>query len=294
MDHPDTAPTVGAVIERLKRQFTEHGVASPAEDARILTGGLLGLDLTALIVHADRPVSDDDEARISAAANRRCCGEPVHRILGARGFFGLDIRLSEATLEPRPDTETLVETALPLAREAVARTGGCSILDLGTGSGAIGLALLTGVGAATGVATDISAVALRTARLNAGRLGLADRFETVESDWFAAVSGTFDLIVSNPPYIPSGEIAGLEPEVRNFDPRWALDGGADGLDAYRAIARGAAGHLRSGGQLVLETGFDQHAAVIRLFDDCGFACRARVRDLGGRDRVLVLAPADEG
>lgn len=293
MNKSDTGQTVAAVIDRLKRQFAQQGVADPVSDARILTGGILGLDLTALVLQADRPVSFDEKEQIAAAAKRRGLGEPVHRILGARSFFGLEIRLSEATLEPRPDTETLVEAALPLARAVAERSHRCDILDLGTGSGAICLALLTEVGVATGVATDISVEALQAAQGNAERLGLADRFQTVESDWFADVDGIFNLIVSNPPYIRSGEIPLLDPEVRKFDPLLALDGGADGLSAYRAIARGADSHLKPGGHLMLETGFDQHDAVVALFGGHGFVCRSRVQDLGGQDRVLIFGRADE-
>lgn len=291
METSKTGLTVAAVIERLKLAFTRCGVADPAGDARILTGGLLGLDLTALVLNAARPVGGDAYDRILAAAQRRCAGEPVHRILGKRGFYGLDLELSAATLEPRPDTETLVEAALPIVWQTAKRKNRCSLLDLGTGSGAICLALLSQIDEATGVATDISAEALQTARANAEQLGLSDRLETVESNWFDAVDGRFDLIVSNPPYIRSSEIATLEAEVRNFDPHCALDGGADGLDAYRAIAGAAGAHMERQGRLVVETGFDQHAAAIAIFGDCGFDCRSRLRDLGGKDRVLVFAPA---
>lgn len=293
MENSDAGLTVADVVERLKRQFAENRVADPLRDARILTGGVLDLDLTAMVLQSDRLVSVDENDRIAAAARRRCGGEPVHRILGVRAFFGLDLQLSDATLEPRPDTEILVEVAQPIARTFTGRAGGCRILDLGTGSGAIVLALLAEVSDATGVATDISAAALRTAQANAERLGLAGRLETVESNWFDDVDGVFDLIVSNPPYIRSGEIPKLGHEVREFDPLRALDGGADGLNAYRAIARGADGHLELGGHLVLETGFDQHETVIAVFGDCGFICRSRIRDLGGKDRVLVFGRAGD-
>lgn len=294
METSESGLTVAAVIERLKQEFTRCGVADPTGDARILIGGLLDLDLTALVLKSEHPVRRNAYERILAAAKRRCAGEPVHRILGMRAFYGLDLQLSAATLEPRPDTETLVEAALPIVRQTAGRIGCCSILDLGTGSGAICLALLAQSGEATGLATDVSAEALQMARANAERLGLADRLQTVESNWFDAVKGRFDLIVSNPPYIRSSEIATLALEVRNFDPHCALDGGADGLDAYRAIARGADTHLERQGRLVLETGFDQHAAVIALFGECGFVCRSRMRDLGGKDRVLIFARASDG
>lgn len=291
MDNTDAGLTIAIVINRLKRRFADCGVTDPKGDARALTGALLGLDLTAMVLQPDRPVSLNDNDRIEVAAKRRCAGEPVHRILGTRSFFGLDLHLSDATLEPRPDTEILVEAVLPIARAVVGQSGRCSILDLGTGTGAICLALLAQISRASGVATDISEEVLRTARTNAARFGLSDRFQTVRSNWFERIDGLYDLIVSNPPYIRSGEIADLEPEVRDFDPLGALDGGADGLDAYRSIARGADGYLQPEGRLILETGFDQHIPVIALFDDCGFICRSRVQDLGGKDRVLVFSRA---
>ncbi|MCR9139556.1 MAG: peptide chain release factor N(5)-glutamine methyltransferase [Alphaproteobacteria bacterium] len=292
MDNTDSELTIAIVINRLKRRFADCGIADPKGDARVLTGALLDLDLTAMVLQPDRPVNPDENDRIEMAAIRRCAGEPVHRILAMRSFFGLDLHLSDATLEPRPDTEILVEIALPIAQAVVGRSGRCSILDLGTGTGAICLALLAQISQASAVATDISEAALRTARANAERFGLSDRFQPVRSNWFEGVDGLYDVIVSNPPYIRSGEIADLEPEVRDFDPMVALDGGADGLDAYRAIAREADGHLEPEGRLILETGFDQHAAVIALFDDCGFICQSRVQDLGGNDRVLVFSRAD--
>lgn len=294
MESCESGLTVADMIERLRRDFAQCGIADPPGDARVLIGGLLGLDLTALVLNSAHPVGSDEYDRILAAAQRRCGGEPVHRILGRGAFYGLDLHLSAATLEPRPDTETVVEAALPIARRSVVRSGQCRILDLGTGSGAICLALLAQIDEARGAATDISAEALRMARANAVRLGLAGRLETIESDWFDAVDGVYDLIVSNPPYIRSGEIATLEPEVRCFDPLCALDGGDDGLDAYRTIARGADAHLGPQGRLVLETGFDQHAAVIALFGECGFACRSRICDLGGNDRVVIFARAGDG
>jgi len=294
MESCDPGLTVADVIERLRQDFAQCDIADPPGDARVLIGGLLGLDLTALVLKSARPVTADEYDRILSAARRRCGGEPVHRILGRRSFYGLDLHLSAATLEPRPDTETVVEAALPIVESVTARRGHCSILDLGTGSGAICLALLAQIDEAKAVATDVSEEALRVVRANAVRLGLSDRLETIESDWFDAVDGVYDLIVSNPPYIRSSEIATLEPEVRCFDPLCALDGGTDGLDAYRAIASGADTHLGPQGRLVLETGFDQHAALIALFGECGFACRSRICDLGGNDRVVIFARAGDG
>jgi len=284
------APAVSAVVSAVARRFALRGLDTPLADARALVGGLLDLDLTALVLRPDRPVSAAERARIQAAAERRCAGEPVHRILGRRAFYGFDLVISPATLEPRADTETLIDTVLPLARRMAAGTDGLRILDLGTGSGAIVLAVLAALDGATAVATDLSVEALAVAGENAARLGLSNRLDLVESDWFDRVDGRFDLILSNPPYIPSADIAGLAPEVRDFDPPMALDGGEDGLSAYRAIARGAAGHLQPDGLVAVETGYDQHAAVTALFSQRGFDRHDRAKDLGGRDRVLVFRP----
>ena len=226
-----------------------------------------------------------------ACAMRRHGGANASRFTGysaAAVFFGLDLALSPETLEPRPDTETLVTAALPLTRATVSETGSCRIVDLGTGSGAICLALLSEVDGATGLGTDISAAALATAEENAARNGLSGRFRTRCGNWFEAVEGTFDLIVSNPPYIPKADLQMLDPEVRDFDPHIALDGGQDGLDAYRAIAARAVQHLAPRGHIVVETGFDQHDAVCAVFEAQGFAPASRIKDFGGHDRVLVF------
>ena len=288
----DDGWSLGNLVDAVGVLFAAHGVRTPREDARVLVSGLLGLDLTALVLQVDRPINRPDLDRVQPAAGRRCAGEPVHRILGSREFYGLDLRVSSATLEPRPDTEVLVDTVLAIGRDIVARTGACRILDLGTGTGAICLALLAYIAEASAGATDISCEALAVARTNAERLGLAGRFDFRQSNWFEFVDGSFDLIVSNPPYIRSAEIAGLDHEVRAFDPILALDGGADGLNAYRAIARDAARHLRAGGRIAVEIGYDQRQAVASLFDERGFACLSEVKDLGGCDRVLVFAIED--
>ncbi|MEX3011376.1 peptide chain release factor N(5)-glutamine methyltransferase [Hoeflea sp. TYP-13] len=281
--------TVGGLVTELKRQFDAAGLPQPQLDARTLVGHLLDISLTDLVLDPGRPVVAGDVERVRLAAERRCRHEPVHRIIGHRSFFGLDLALSQGTLEPRPDTETLVNAALPHARAIADKSGTCRIIDLGTGSGAICLALLAEVETATGLGTDISLQALQTAKDNAGRNGLAERFHTACGSWFEAVEGEFDLIVSNPPYIRSADIGKLDPEVRDFDPIAALDGGADGLEAYRAIAADAGKHLSAGGHILVETGFDQHEAVMDLFQGSGFVCTGRFKDLGGNDRVLSFA-----
>ncbi|MCP4320231.1 MAG: peptide chain release factor N(5)-glutamine methyltransferase [Hyphomicrobiales bacterium] len=280
--------TIGALVSDLKSQFEAAGLTEPSLDARRLVCLLLDVSLTDLVLHADRILAEEDVELVRSAATRRCRREPVHRIVSRRSFFSLELVLSPETLEPRSDTETLVSAALPIARAAVSENGTCSIVDLGTGSGAICLALLAEVDGATGFGTDISKEALDTARKNAERNDLAGRFSTSCGSWFEAVDGTFDVIVSNPPYIPTADIEALEPEVRDFDPLAALDGGLDGLDAYRAIAAGADEHLALGGHIIVETGYDQHEAVIGLFQGLGFDCISRIQDLGGNDRVLIF------
>lgn len=236
-------------------------------------------------------LTDEEAVRVENAIVRRLDREPTYRILGRRPFLGLLLSLSADTLEPRPDTEILVERLVPIAKGIVAAKGTCRLLDLGTGTGAICLGLIDAVPGVSGVGTDISAGALETARANAHINGLSDRFETVESDWFAAVGGRYDIIVSNPPYIRSQIVDGLAEEVRRFDPRRALDGGEDGLDAYRKIAEGALPHLEDGGVVAFEIGFDQKEAVARLMAGNAFRLIEAASDLGGNDRVLVFAAA---
>jgi release factor glutamine methyltransferase len=212
-------------------------------------------------------VTPDEAARLEDFLKRRIADEPVARILGVKEFWGLSLQLSPATLVPRPDTETVVELALEACRNQPERPR--RIADIGTGSGAILLALLSEFPEATGVGTDISLEALCTARDNAVRLGLAPRASFVVCNYAAALSGSFYLIVSNPPYICSADIAGLEREVREYDPARALDGGSDGLDAYRAIAPEAARLLAPGGTLVVEAGYSQSGPIADLMVTSG-------------------------
>jgi release factor glutamine methyltransferase len=282
------AETLDSLLAESRDRLKAAGIAGAALDARHLVSGLLGLSLAELMTRGGDPVNDADAARIRAAVARRAAREPVYRILGEREFFGLTLKLSKETLEPRPDTETLVDCLIPHARRVVAQKGSCRIIDLGTGTGAICLALLASVLDAHGLGTDISDNTLATARENAERNGLAERFETLRSNWFEAVEGRFDIIVSNPPYIRSNVVGELEPEVRFHDPAAALDGGDDGLDAYRAIALHAGRHLEADGVIGLEIGFDQKQAVTALFEAQGFRLLGSAKDLGGNDRVLVF------
>jgi len=279
--------TVETARRRLAARFKSGAIDSPELDARMLVGAALGLDLTGMIAAATRPVTAAEAARLEDFAGRRLKGEPVARILGSREFWGLPLQLSAATLVPRPDTETVVALALQMLR-AGPGADRPRIVDLGTGSGPILLALLSELPDAMGVGTDISTAALRTARANARNLGLARRAAFVACDYASALSGAFDLIVSNPPYIRSGEINDLASEVRDHDPLGALDGGSDGLDAYRALIPQAVRLLAPGGGLALEVGHDQGADVEQLMAAAGLALRGPPRtDLAGIPRAVA-------
>jgi release factor glutamine methyltransferase len=270
----------------LAKQFDAAGIESAALDARMLLGAVLALDLTGLIASAARRVTVDEARTIEAFAQRRLQGEPVARILGHKEFWGLRLRLSAATLVPRPDTETVVELAIEALRARPSNEA-IRVADIGTGSGAILLALLHEWPDAIGVGTDISLCALQTAYRNAADLDLAPRALFVACDHAAALSGAFDLIVSNPPYIRSSEIAGLAPEVRDHDPIAALDGGADGLDAYRALIPQAERLLKAGGMLVVEAGRGQSGDIEALMTATGLSVeRPPKTDLAGVPRAV--------
>ena len=284
-------PFAGLTIEASRRalaaQFKASGIETPDLDARLLIGAALGLDHTRLAAQAARLITTDESKAIASFAQRRMAHEPVARILGHKEFWGLDFELSAATLVPRPDTETVVEAALEFFRS----NSGIKpfrIADIGTGSGAILLALLSEFPDATGIGTDISAAALTTAELNARRFGLAGRASFVQCDYAATLSGSFDLIVSNPPYIRSSDIATLDRDVRDHDPHLALDGGTDGLDAYRAIIPQAAALLGPDGVLIVETGHDQSTPVSDLMRAAKLTLpRPPVADLGGIHRAVM-------
>jgi release factor glutamine methyltransferase len=280
--------TVETARRTLTARFRTNAVESAELDARILAGAVLGLDLTGMIAAASRLVTAAEAARLEQLARRHLAGEPVARILGRKEFWGLPLQLSAATLVPRPDTETVVELALEMLRAAPLPDRRLRIADIGTGSGAILLALLSELPHAYGLGTDINLAALRTASGNAVDLGLADRAGFVACDYAAALSGMFDLIVSNPPYIRSAEIADLAIEVRDHDPLGALDGGADGLTAYRALIPQAAGLLGPGGVLVVETGHDQSAEVEQLMTVAELTREGPPRaDLAGIQRAVA-------
>lgn len=280
--------TFQGLILEARRRFEAEDIPDAATDAKLLVSSLLGLSQTDLVLRGDQPVDDALLPVVEQAIVRRLAREPVHRILGKRDFYGLELGLSAGTLEPRPDTEVLVDALLPYLRRIVEAKGSAEIVDLGTGTGAIALALLAECPEARVLGVDISQDALATAARNAERNGLAQRFEGRQSSWFDQVPEKFDLIVSNPPYIRSDVVLTLDPEVQIFDPAAALDGGKDGLDAYRAIAEQALAHLHEHGLVGLEIGWDQRHAVAQIFEKKGFSLVEWGKDLGGNDRVLVF------
>jgi len=280
----------GQSVEAARRALAARLKASCIEsaelEARTLVGAALGLDLTGLVASATRLLGSVEADRLDDFTRRRLAGEPVARILGKKEFWGVSFKLSEATLVPRPDTETVVEQALEILRASP--ISAVRIADIGTGSGAILLALLLELPLAFGIGTDLSEGALGIAQENASQLGLGGRAAFVACNYAAALSGGFDLIVSNPPYVRSADIARLAVEVRVHDPLLALDGGTDGLEAYRTLIPEAAGLLKPGAALVVEAGRGQAGDVGALMAAAGLmAPWAPKTDLAGIPRAVT-------
>lgn len=272
------ARTIGGALRDAVRQLEAAGIAGAARDARVLVAHVLGIAPSRLLLVESDALEAGQATQLERLIARRVAREPVSHLTGRRAFYGRDFAVTPDVLDPRPETETLVEAALSVPFEHV--------LDIGTGSGAILLTLLAERPGATGTGSDLSARALAVAQRNAQALGVAGRADFVQSDWFAAVEGRFDLIVSNPPYIAADEMAALAPELAH-EPRMALTDEGDGLSAYRALCVGAPAHLRPGGWLMVETGWQQGAAVATLFETAGFTGVAVRPDLDGRDRVVT-------
>lgn len=285
-----TAVRLDALLREIAAVLHEAGIGSARREARLLVEYLAGVSGNEIVSRPEREIGAHAYRAVLAAARRRAAGEPLHRIVGRRAFYGIELALSPATLEPRPDTEILVDRIIPHVRRIAAKCNECRLLDLGTGTGAIALAVLAEVPGAVATGADIHSEAVVTARENALANGLADRFKAIRSNWFEAIDEKFHVIVSNPPYISKEEYDALPEEVRRFDPKTALLGGTDGLDAYRAIAESAAAHLLAGGVLGVEIGYSQREAVTGIFEPQGLRLVEQARDLAGHDRALIFEP----
>jgi release factor glutamine methyltransferase len=282
-----TLVSLGLAWRQVRDRFREAGIDTPELDARLIAQQVLGLNAMALVRREREAISPEWAEALEVAATRRLSGEPVSRIVGERDFWGMTFHLGEATLDPRPETEMLVAEAVAFGEQKPAP----HILDLGTGTGAIAISILSALPRAKAIATDMSEEALEVARQNAGRHGMGGRIDFRQGSWWQAVPHTelFDLIVSNPPYIASVEIATLQPEVRLFDPKLALDGGWDGLEAYRAIGTQAPRRLKPGGRLLLEIGSNQGEPVTRILSRAGFGQIEVQKDIAGLDRLVIAS-----
>jgi release factor glutamine methyltransferase len=267
-------------------RLVQAGIDGARLDARLLLRKALGKDGTWLFNHGDETLDGGTEQAFLALLEKRLERRPISLILGHREFWSLDFTVTEDTLAPRPDSETVIEAVLA---ELPDRDAALSLLDLGTGTGCLLLALLSELPQARGTGVDLNPATLSVAKANADRLGFAKMTSFLQSDWWSGVSGRFDVIVSNPPYIPSADIAGLDPEVARFEPRGALDGGADGLDAYRLLAARAGDFLTETGVIAFEVGAGQAADVAALLREAAFSVRAIRRDLAGVERCVIAA-----
>ncbi|MEQ8697659.1 MAG: peptide chain release factor N(5)-glutamine methyltransferase [Bauldia litoralis] len=291
------AAGAGATVATLRRRIAAQLAAScaaeddatPDLDARLLVGHALGYGATDLILHDQESVTPAIERTVEAWADKRAAGMPVARILGEKEFWSLRFGLSEGTLVPRPDTETLVAAALATIDGAGRRAAPLTILDLGTGSGAILLALLSELPGATGLGVDLSEDAARTARRNAVAFELGERAHFLVGDWSAAISGRFDIVVSNPPYIAATDIAGLPVAVRAHDPHLALDGGAEGLAVYPGLFDSLAAIVAPQGMAFVEIGAGQAERVLQMGRERGYDAQS-YRDFAGIERTIQLKP----
>lgn len=271
-------PTGSVLLAKGVRQLTDAGVPDAPRDARRLLAHAVGVEAGRLTLILPEPVTQEAEARFAALLQRRAGREPVSHLLGYREFYGRRFKVTRNVLDPRPETEILIEVAL---QDAFA-----SVIDLGTGSGCILLTLLAEMPEARGVGTDLSEDACRVAEDNMHALDLGERAAILRTSWADGIEGQVDLVVSNPPYIGLDEMDGLSPEVHDHEPHMALTDGGDGLSAYREISQQAANLLRVGGRLIVEIGPTQAVAVAQMFADNGFEKVRVIQDLDGRDRVV--------
>jgi len=278
-------PTARTLLESARERLAAAGVEDPRRDARLLLAAAIGCEATALVIEPERLVDGISAERFARFIERREAREPVSRILGRREFWSLCFRVVPATLDPRPDSETLIEASLAAIPN---RAAALRLLDLGTGTGCLLLALLAELPNATGLGVDIEPAAVTAARENATSLGLAARASFHVADWTAGIDGSFDIIVANPPYVPESDIEGLAPEVARWEPRRALAGGADGLDAYRALAPRILDRLAPDGVAVLEFGAGQDRDVATILAASGLEIRTLRHDLSGVLRCAVV------
>ena len=278
---------IATMLTQAARDLRAAGIDHPRHEARILLAAVLGQTPLELIRHPHRTLSTEHRDQFWGWVQQRCHRRSIGHILGRREFWSLEFRVSPDALEPRPDSECLVAAAVA---HLLARDGGeAQVLDLGVGTGCLLLSVLHEVESAFGVGIDIDPELCRLARFNAALLGLAERTQWIAGDWVAACHGSFDIILANPPYIPDGQIAGLMPEVASYEPRRALAGGRDGLECYRRILPIMGRHLKPGGALFLEVGYNQADQVIQLSHQSGLYLLDVVCDLGARERCLVLS-----
>ncbi len=282
-----TRPTVGVLLTETARRLSGAGIPNSRMEARLLLRRAMNVSAEAIAGHPERPVPEDAENRLRALAERRAAREPMAQILGEREFWSLPFKVTADTLTPRPDSETLVEAALAWAGKHPPR----SVLDLGTGSGCLLLSLLHELPSATGTGVDVSPAALAVAGENADRLGLADRAEFRTGDWTRGLEeGGYDLVVSNPPYVPDVDMPGLAPEVAAFEPLVAISGGVDGMTAYRALIPGLRRILAVNGAVFIEAGVGQADAVAALLVESGLEVFEIKKDLSGIPRVVAAKP----
>jgi release factor glutamine methyltransferase len=275
--------TVGAALARSRTALQSAGIHSAALDARLLVAAALEASIETVIAWPERVLPSEAAERLGVLLRRRVGREPMSYILGRREFWSIDFAVTPATLTPRPDSETLVAAVLDEMRD---RRAPLSLVDFGTGTGCLLLALLSELPAAHGIGIDRDSAALEVARVNATRLDLESRARFVQGEWGRSLSGTFEIVISNPPYVATGELAALAPELR-YEPRLALDGGTDGLAAYRALIPDAVRLLGAGGLLALEVGAGQAPAVEELLVASGLVPAGTRQDLAGIERCVL-------
>ncbi|WP_299875182.1 peptide chain release factor N(5)-glutamine methyltransferase [uncultured Sulfitobacter sp.] len=273
-----SAPTAAQAMAAAAARLRAAGVPDPARDARVLLAHAASVDAARVTLIAPEEIAPEIAERFDNLVALRAVRVPVSQLVGVRAFYGRDFAISRDVLDPRPETETLIERALAQPFERV--------LDLGTGSGCILVTLLAESPDATGLGIDLSEAACLQASANAVRYGVADRAEVRQSDWFETVEGRFDLIVANPPYLAASEMHSVAPELRDHEPRMALTDEGDGLSVYRVIAREAQGYLTATGRVLVEIGWQQGAAVQKIFTQAGWGGVSLCHDLGGKPRVV--------